>query len=90
MQAVLRLHGFLNSTIYFGTLICPFSTKSLLRLPGLVLTRFFFQSKAEDLLYKVVFNVNFIFFKPLPESDTFKDLELSQRSTICSRYVDSY
>ena len=24
----------LNSTVYFGTLICPFSTKSLLRLHG--------------------------------------------------------
>ena len=27
-----KLHDFLNNTIYFGTLICPFRTKSLLRL----------------------------------------------------------
>ena len=30
--------------VYFGTLICPFSTKSLLRLHGFLLTRLFFQS----------------------------------------------
>ena len=49
VQAVLRLHGslttrFLNNTVYFGTLICPFSTKSLLRLHGFLLTWLFFQS----------------------------------------------
>ena len=44
IQAVLSLHGFLNNMIYFGTLICPFSTKSLFRLHGFLLTRFFFQS----------------------------------------------
>ena len=35
---------FLNNTVYFGTLICPFSTKSLLRLHSFLLTRLFFQS----------------------------------------------
>ena len=30
--------------VYFGTLICPFSTKSLLRLHGFLLTLLFFQS----------------------------------------------
>ena len=30
--------------VYFGTLICPFSTKSLLHLHGFLLTRLFFQS----------------------------------------------
>ena len=47
IQAVLFLHGsdgFLNSTVYFGTLICPFSTKSLLRLHGFLLTRLLFKS----------------------------------------------
>ena len=34
IQAVLCLHGFLDNTVYFGTLICPFSTKSLLCLHG--------------------------------------------------------
>ena len=37
-------HGFLNNTVYFGTLICPLSTKLLLRLHSLLLTRLFFQS----------------------------------------------
>ena len=41
---VLYQHCFLNNTVYFGTLICPFSTKSLLRLHGFLLTRLFFQS----------------------------------------------
>ena len=41
---VLWQHGFLNNTVYFGTLICPLSTKSLLRLHGFLLTRLFFQS----------------------------------------------
>ena len=31
---VLYQHGFLNYTVYFGALICPFSTKSLLHLHG--------------------------------------------------------
>ena len=44
IQAVLRLHGFLNNTVYFGTLICPFSTKSLLCLHSFLITRLFFQS----------------------------------------------
>ena len=30
--------------VYFGTLICPLSTKSLLRLHGFLLTRLFLQS----------------------------------------------
>ena len=52
VQAVLSLHGFLNNTAYSGTLICPFSNKSLPCLHG------FFQSlkkqhKAEDPLYKI-------------------------------------
>ena len=34
-------HGFLNNTVYFGTRICLFSTKSLLRLHGFLLTRLF-------------------------------------------------
>ena len=41
---VLKQHGFLNNTVYFGTLICPFSTKSLFRLHGFLLTRLIFQS----------------------------------------------
>ena len=41
---VLQQHGFLNNTVYFGTLICPFSTKLLLRLHGFLLTQLFFQS----------------------------------------------
>ena len=45
VQAVLSLHGFLNNTAYFGTLICPFSNKSLLRLHGFLLTRFFPKSQ---------------------------------------------
>ena len=56
-QEVLRLHGFLNNTVYFGTLMCPFSTKSLLRLRSFLLTWFFPKSqktaKAEDPLYMV-------------------------------------
>ena len=39
-----KLHDFLNNTIYFCTLICPFRTKSLLRLHGFLLTGLFFQS----------------------------------------------
>ena len=38
VQAVVRLHSFLNNTVYFGTLICPFRTKSLLHLHGFLLT----------------------------------------------------
>ena len=34
----------LNNTVYFGTLICPVKTKSLLRLHGFLLTQLFFQS----------------------------------------------
>ena len=41
---VLYQHGFLNNTVYFGTLIYPLSTKSLLRLHGFLLKWFFFQS----------------------------------------------
>ena len=41
---VLQQHGFLNKTVYFGTLVSPFSTKSLLRLHGFLLTQLFFQS----------------------------------------------
>ena len=41
---VLYRHVFLNNTVYFGTLISPFSTKSLLRLHSFLLTRLFFQS----------------------------------------------
>ena len=41
---VLSQQGFLNSTVYFGTLNCPFSTKSLLCLHGFLLTRLFFQN----------------------------------------------
>ena len=41
---VLLEHGFLNNTVYFGTLICPFSTKSLVRLHGFALTQLLFQS----------------------------------------------
>ena len=56
-QEVLRLRGFLNNTVYFGTLMCPFSTKSLLRLRSFLLTWFFPKSqktaKAEDPLYMV-------------------------------------
>ena len=44
VQVVLCLHGFLNNTVYFGILICPFSTKLLLCLHGFLLTRLFFQS----------------------------------------------
>ena len=33
-----------NNTVYFGTLISPFSTKSLLCLHGFLLTQLFFQS----------------------------------------------
>ena len=54
VQAVLRLHGFLNDRLYFGTLICRFSTKSLLRLHGFLLTRLFFRSlkkQRKDQLY---------------------------------------
>ena len=35
---VLSLHGFLSNTVYFTTIICPFSTKSLLRLHGFLHT----------------------------------------------------
>ena len=41
---VLYQHRFLNNTVYFGTLICPFSTKSLLCLHGFLLTQLIFQS----------------------------------------------
>ena len=45
---LLCLHGsltsFLSKMVYFGTPICPFSTKSLLHLHGFLLTRLFFQS----------------------------------------------
>ena len=35
---------FLDNTVYFRTLICPFSTKSLLCLRGFLHTQLFFQS----------------------------------------------
>ena len=41
---ILPLTQFSNNTVYFGILICPFSTKSLLHLHGFLLTRLFFQS----------------------------------------------
>ena len=43
-KSFINLKQFLNNTVYFGTLICPFSTKSLLRLHGFLLTWLFFQS----------------------------------------------
>ena len=36
--------GFLNIIVFFGTLLCPYSTKSLLHQHGFLLTRLFFQS----------------------------------------------
>ena len=39
-----KIDGFLNNTVYLGTLICSFSKKSLLPLQGFLLTRLFFQS----------------------------------------------
>ena len=44
VQAVLCLQRYRNKTVYFGALICPFSTKSLLRLHSFLLTRLFVQS----------------------------------------------
>ena len=51
---VLKQHGFLNNTVYFGTLICPFSTKSLLHLHGFLLTQLFFQSLKKQHKHKLV------------------------------------
>ena len=41
-------HGSLNNTMYFGTLICPSSTKSLPRLNSFLLTWLLFQSLKKE------------------------------------------
>ena len=73
IQAVLHLHGslttrfskqhgFLNNTVYSGTLICPFSTKSLLHLHGFLLTRLFFSVSRGPPVYiqYLYFRISFI------------------------------
>ena len=56
--------GFLNDTIYFGTLICPFSTKSLLRLHGCLLTQLFFLSLKKQRKQRIP--CKFLLSKTLP------------------------